>query len=167
MNKWSYCQYVVAQSFYIALRGQPERMGPVPHPGTIISSILSTSLGSKTLNTSSLGLGGTKIKDPVVGAIWPGYFTSPLGAFRRDAPAHSRVRRPNNGKVGIKSFARTPGALGLMAFLSSQPHPHQSSSSTQFSQEWVQKGWLYNLVLRWMLLVFKGNSCPRTGWRVQ
>ena len=31
----------------------------------------------------------------------------------------------------------------LLAFLSSQPHPHQSSSSTQFSQEWVvtvQKG---------------------------
>ena len=29
-------------------------------------------------------------------------------------PALSRVRSPNNGKVGIKSFARTPGASGLI-----------------------------------------------------
>ena len=48
-------------------RGGPERMGPRPPPWVPLlksygSSILSTSLGSKTLNnTSSLGLGGTKI----------------------------------------------------------------------------------------------------------
>ena len=47
--------------------GGPERMGPRPPPWVPLlksygSSILSTSLGSKTLNnTSSLGLGGTKI----------------------------------------------------------------------------------------------------------
>ena len=51
------------------------------------------------LNTSSLGLGGTKIKDPVVGATWPG-FHAPLGTFRSDAPALFRVRSPNYGKVG-------------------------------------------------------------------
>ena len=49
------------------VRGGPERMGPRPPPWVPLlksygSSILSTSLGSKTLkNTSSLGLGGTKI----------------------------------------------------------------------------------------------------------
>ena len=48
-------------------RGGPERMGPRPPPWVPLlkssgSLILSTSLGSKTLNnTSSLGLGGTKI----------------------------------------------------------------------------------------------------------
>ena len=48
-------------------RGGPERMGPRPPPWVPLlksygNSILSTSLGSKTLNnTSSLGLGGTKI----------------------------------------------------------------------------------------------------------
>ena len=48
-------------------RGGPERMGPRPPPWVPLlksygSSILSASLGSKTLNnTSSLGLGGTKI----------------------------------------------------------------------------------------------------------
>ena len=46
--------------------GGPERMGPRPPPWVPLlksygSSILSTSLGSKTVNnTSSLGLGGTK-----------------------------------------------------------------------------------------------------------
>ena len=49
-----------------ATRGGPERMGPRPPPWVPLlksygSSILSTSLGSKTVNnTSSLGLGGTK-----------------------------------------------------------------------------------------------------------
>ena len=95
-------------------------MGPRPPPWVPLfksygSSILSTSLGSTILNTSSLGLRGTKIKNPVVRATWPGYFTPPLGAFRLDVPALFRVRSPNNGKeVGIKSFARTAGALGLI-----------------------------------------------------
>ena len=46
--------------------GGPERMGPRPPPWVPLlksygSSILSTSLGSKTVNnTSSSGLGGTK-----------------------------------------------------------------------------------------------------------
>ena len=68
---------------------------------------------SETFNTS-LGLsGGAKIKDPVVDATWPEYFTPPLGAFRRDAPTIFRVRSPNNGKVGIKSFARTRGLISM------------------------------------------------------
>ena len=47
-------------------RGGPERMGPRPPPWVPLlksygSSILSTSLGSKTVNnTSSSSLGGTK-----------------------------------------------------------------------------------------------------------
>ena len=137
--------------------GAPERMGPHPPPWLPLlkgSSILSTSLGSKTLNTSLglvcwnltslchsnghietmptreinpstaltgirsqflgtrwraiisewtrlclrplshrdwqhlLGTGGTKIKDPVVCATWPGFHSPPpppLGAFRHDA----------------------------------------------------------------------------------
>ena len=45
-------------------------MGPRPPPWVPLlksygSSILSTSLGSKTLNNTSLGLGGTKIYDPI------------------------------------------------------------------------------------------------------
>ena len=48
------------------VRGGPERMGPRPPPWVPLlksygSSILSTSLGSKTLNNTSLGLGETKI----------------------------------------------------------------------------------------------------------
>ena len=54
----------------------------------------------------------------VVGATWPGHFTPPLDAFRRDAPALSRVRSPNNRKFWIKSFARTPGASGLISMYS-------------------------------------------------
>ena len=65
------------------------------------------------------------------------------------------VHMPNNGKVGnpvLCPHSRFFGSyfdvifwciLCLLSFLSSQPHPHQSSSSTQFSQEWVvsvQKG---------------------------
>ena len=45
------------------------------------------------------GGGGTKIKDPVVDSTWPGFHPA-LGVFRRDAPALSLVRSPNNGKVG-------------------------------------------------------------------
>ena len=75
--------------------------GRVPSPtlGTIIKksyndgSILSTSLGSKTLNTS-LGLGEPKLK------TWPGFFISPLAAFRCDAPALSRVRSPGCPRTG-------------------------------------------------------------------
>ena len=49
-------------------------------------------LGSKTLNTS-LGLGEIKIKYPVLDATWLGFHPPPpLGAFRRDTPALSRVR---------------------------------------------------------------------------
>ena len=59
------------------------------------SIIVSTSLGSKTLNT--------KIKDLVVGTTWPGFQPPPppppLGAFRCDVPTLSRVLSPNNGKV--------------------------------------------------------------------
>ena len=61
--------------------GWTERMGPVLK--SYGSSILSTSLGSKALNTLGLDTGGTKIKDPVVG--WD--FIPPLGACRLDAPA--------------------------------------------------------------------------------
>ena len=81
------------------------------------SSILFTSLGAKTFSIS-LGLGGTEIKDPAVGATCPGYFTPPPPPPKclqaPEAPALSPVRSPNNGKVGIKSFARTPGASGLI-----------------------------------------------------
>ena len=56
----------------------------------------------KTLNTTAWGMEITNIKDPVLGATWPGYFTPPLGAFNPDAAALSWVRSPNNGKVGTK-----------------------------------------------------------------
>ena len=132
-------------------RGGLERMGPCPPPWVPLlisygSSILSTSLGSNILNTSSLGLGGTTIKDPVIRRHLARIFHTPLVAFRRDAPALSWVRSPNNGKVGIKFLCPHSQCLGsyfdvifsmYLAFLLSQPHSHQSSSSTQFSQEWV------------------------------
>ena len=69
----------------------------------------------KNLEHLLLGSRGNQIKDLIVGATWPGFFTSPLDAFRHDAPALSRVRSHNNGKVGIKSFARTPGVSGLIS----------------------------------------------------
>ena len=80
---------------------------PSPTLGTIIkksydgSSFLSTSLGSKTLNNTSLGLGGTKISDPVVGGRLLGTFHTPVGTLRLDAPALVGVRSPNDGnKLG-------------------------------------------------------------------
>ena len=79
-------------------------------------------------------------------------FSPPLlGSFRRDAPAISRVCSPNNGKVGNQVLCPHSRSFGsyfdvifwciqcLLAFFSSQPHPHQSSSSTQFSQEWARR----------------------------
>ena len=39
--------------------------------------------------------------------------------------------------IFLNGGAIRPSDLLLMAFLSSQPHPYQSSSLTQFSQEWV------------------------------
>ena len=58
---------VIAQSLQSMLlyRGGPERMGPSPPPWVPLlkgSSILSISLCSKNLNTSSLGLGESKLK---------------------------------------------------------------------------------------------------------
>ena len=108
ITNWSVWNYY--RSHIHLYRGGPERMGPRPSPWVPLlkssgSSIHSTSLGSKTLNTS-LGLGGTKIRDPVVGAPWPGFFTSPLGAFRHDAPALS-----------------PESAIPIMAKLGSSPLP--------------------------------------------
>ena len=103
-----------------------DRKGCVPTSltlGTIIkksyndSSILSTSLGSKTLNTSSLGLWGIKIKDTVVGAIWPGFHPPPpsrcLQAWH--TCTFPGPQFPIMAKLVIKSFARTPGASGLIS----------------------------------------------------
>ena len=81
---------LIRESFLKTVPGWTGKDGSRPPPWVPLLKgigILSTSLGSKTLNTSSLDLGGTKIKDPVVGATWPRYFAPPLGAFRRDAPA--------------------------------------------------------------------------------
>ena len=90
-------------------RGGPERMGPRPPPWVPLlksygSSILSTSLGSKTVNnTSSLGLGGTKtyLVRPSCRRPPTRTFHTPVGTLRRDAPALVRVRSPNDGnKLG-------------------------------------------------------------------
>ena len=93
-------------------RGGPDRMGSRPPPWLPLiksydSSILSTSLGSKTLNTSTLGLGGIKIK--------------PFGSY------FDVIFLMYLGSSGV-SFKPTSSS--------------SSSSSTQFSQEWVsvQKG---------------------------
>ena len=62
---------------------------------------LSTRLGSKTLNTS-LGRGGTKIKDPFVGATWLGFHLPaqvPSGVTHLYFP-ESTV--PDKGKFGNK-----------------------------------------------------------------
>ena len=59
------------------------------------------------------GGGGGGIKDPVVGTAWLG-FHPPLGTFRRDAPELSQVQFTIMAKLGIKSFAHTPGASGLI-----------------------------------------------------
>ena len=55
-----------------------------------------------------------------------------------------QVCSSNNGKVGnrvpcphSRCFGSYFDIIFLMYFISSQPHPHQSSLSTQFSQEWV------------------------------
>ena len=93
---------------------------PSPTLGTIIEksyygrNILSSSLGSKTLNTTSLGLGGTKIKDLVVGTTWLVFSPPRLMPSDFTHLHFPRVCSPNNGKVGIKSFTHTPGASGLI-----------------------------------------------------
>ena len=67
---------------------------PSPTLGTIIkksydgSSVLSTSLGSKTLNnTSSLGLGGNQNLRPSCRRPPARTFHTPVGTLRLDAPA--------------------------------------------------------------------------------
>ena len=59
---------------------------PDPRPGTIFkgSSSLSTSLGSKTLNTLGLGGGGAADQNQRPGCrrTWPGYFSPPLGGHK-------------------------------------------------------------------------------------
>ena len=72
---------------------------PSPTLGTIIkksyygSSVLSTSLGSKTLNnTSSLGLEGTKILRPSCRRPPARTFHTPVGTLGLDAPALVWVR---------------------------------------------------------------------------
>ena len=76
--------------------------------GTIIKksydggSVLSTSLGSKTLNnTSSLGLGGNQNLRPSCRRPPARTFHTPVGTLRLDAPALVWVRSPNDGnKLG-------------------------------------------------------------------
>ena len=70
---------LIRESFLKTVPGWTRKDGSRPPPWVPLLKgigILSTSLGSKTLNTS-LDLGGTKIKDPVVGATWPRYFAPP------------------------------------------------------------------------------------------
>ena len=66
----------------------------------MVTSVLSTSLGSKTLNTSCLGLGDHNLRP---GCRWRllGHFTPTLGTLGLDAPALFRVPSPNDGnKLG-------------------------------------------------------------------
>ena len=58
---------------------------------------LSTSLGSKTLNTSSLGLGGNHHLRPSCRRPPARTFHTPVGTLRLDAPALVWVRSPNDG----------------------------------------------------------------------
>ena len=78
---------------------------------------LSTCLGSKTLNTC-LGLGETEIKYLVAGATWAG-FPPPARCLQvwRTCTFLS-PQFPIMAKLGIKSFACTPGASGLILMLS-------------------------------------------------
>ena len=110
--------------------GGPERMGPRPPTWVPLlkgSSILSTSLGSKTLNTS-FGLGGNQNWRPSCRRHLAGIFHTPTRCLQEWHTC------PHSQCFG---FYFDVIFLMYLAFLSSQPHPHQSSSSTQFSQEWV------------------------------
>ena len=90
--------------------GGPERMGPRPPPWVPLlkksyngSNILSTSLGSKILNTS-LGLGGTKIKDQPVGIF---HLTARcLQAWRNCPPPPPGSTSPIMAKLGLSPVLR-------------------------------------------------------------
>ena len=136
--------------------GGPERVGWVLTLDTIIqsygSSILSISLGLKTLNTS-LGLGAPKLKTRLQAP--PGRdLIPPLGAFRCDTPAlpppPPRVRSPNNGTVGNQDLclhSRCFMSFGNLFDVSSVfwlffqtnllNHPHRPSLSTsECTESW-------------------------------
>ena len=108
---------------------------------------------SSNKTEESLDCGIPTINSPVVRGA-PVYWFHPLSGPSKEwrpCPFPS-LPFPIMTKLGIQSFALTPGVSGLilisfwgiqclLAFLSIQPH--QSSSLTQFSQEWVlsvQKG---------------------------
>ena len=89
---------------------------------------LSTRLGSKTLN--ALGLGGTKIKDLVVGATWRLFTPPPRQVPSGVMHLHFPWVCSLNKHKGIESFAWTPGVIFLMYLVSSGFSFKPTSSSS-------------------------------------
>ena len=101
---------------------------------------LSTSLGSKTFNTSSLGFGNHNLI-PGCRRRLLGHFTPPLGTLRLDAPALFRVAVPmmaiNWDQVNqvLCPHSRCFGSYVDVIFLiSSQPHHHPHRPSLAKSE---------------------------------
>ena len=80
-------------------------------------------------------------------------FHTLLGVLRFDGLARFRGCSLNKSKSPLHTFpvlwvlfiCNLFYVFSVPAFLSSQPHPHQSSSLTQFSQEWAGRKVVVNI----------------------
>ena len=94
---------------------------------------LATRLGSKTLKPPPWVSGEPKLKTWLQAPPGRDFSLSPLGAFRRDAPALFRVRSPNNGKVGNQVLCWLFFQVNLIPI----NNPHRPSLATsECAERW-------------------------------